>query len=135
MRDGNRFRTDRSRILRRDATDTEIKIWNKIRARQFGGYKFVRQEVIGPYTVDFVCRDRRIVVEVDGGQHAIDERDAMRDRWLREHGYTVLRFWNNDVLTNCEGVLQVILTTLEAVPPHPVSASGGNRPLTASGER
>jgi very-short-patch-repair endonuclease len=74
---------------------------------------FVRQEPIGPYVVDFVCRERRLVVEVDGGQHATDTRDVVRDQWLTDHRYRVLRFWNIDVLRNMDGVLETIALTLE----------------------
>jgi very-short-patch-repair endonuclease len=85
-----------------------------------GGHKFVRQESIGPYIVDFVCREQRLIIEVDGGQHATAKRDAIRDRWLAEHRYRVLRFWNNDVFGNMEGVLETIAAALPAdSPPHP----------------
>jgi very-short-patch-repair endonuclease len=94
----------------------------------------VRQEPIGTYVVDFVCREHRLIIEVDGGQHADNEKDRIRDQWLTEHNYRVLRFWNNDVLGNMDGVLEVIATALRAESsPHP-PASGG-RPLPASGER
>jgi very-short-patch-repair endonuclease len=84
------------------------------------GFKFVRQEPIGRYTVDFVCRERRLVIEVDGGQHATDARDAERDRWLVDQGYRVLRFWNNDVLDNLPGVLETIAAALnQSQAPHP----------------
>jgi len=70
--------------------------------------------------VDFVCRKQRVVVEVDGGQHAMDTRDAVRDKWLVERGYRVLRFWNNDVMGNVDGVLEMIAAALPAQrPPHP----------------
>jgi very-short-patch-repair endonuclease len=72
----------------------------------------VRQEPIGTYIVDFVCRERRLVVEVDGGQHADNARDVARDKWLADHGYRVLRFWNNDVLKNMDGVLETIAMAL-----------------------
>ena len=73
------------------------------------GYKFRRQEPIGNYIVDFVCQEKKIVIEVDGGQHSAErERDFERDRWLKIQGYKVLRFWNNEVLTNITGVLEVI---------------------------
>jgi very-short-patch-repair endonuclease len=75
-------------------------------------HKFVRQESIGPYVCDFVCRERRLVIEVDGGQHAVSTADKVRDAWLRSRRYQVLRFWNNDVLTNIEGVLTVIHDTI-----------------------
>jgi very-short-patch-repair endonuclease len=89
----------------------------------------VRQGPIGPYIVDFVCRNKRIVIEVDRGQHAANSRDAERDRWLVEHRYRVLRFWNNEVLENIEGVWDTIFAAASAVtPPHP-------DPLPARGER
>ena len=83
-----------------------------VRDRRLSGFKFVRQEAIGPFIVDFVCRDRRLVVEVDGGQHADSAADAARDAFLASEGYRVMRFWNNDVLRNCDGVLTVILEAL-----------------------
>jgi very-short-patch-repair endonuclease len=95
-------------------------LWRRLRARSLCGHKFVRQEPIGPYIVDFVCREQRLVIEVDGGQHAIDKRDAVRDRWLAQHRYRVLRFWNNDVLGNMDGVLEMIAAALPPdSPPHP----------------
>jgi len=108
MRDANPTRTARARRLRRDATDAERRLWYRLRASQIDGAKFVRQDPIGPYVVDFVCRERRF----DGGQHATDKRDAVRDRWLTDRGYRVLRFWNNDVLRNTEGVLESIAAAL-----------------------
>ncbi|SNT42517.1 Very-short-patch-repair endonuclease [Tardiphaga sp. OK246] len=100
--------TNRSRELRTNSTDAETKLWNRLRNRQIAGCKFIRQEPIGRYICDFVCREKMIVIEVDGGQHLESQRDAMRDRYLREQGYCVLRFWNNDVLSNIEGVLSLI---------------------------
>jgi len=97
-----------SRGLRVNQTDAENKLWNHIRNRQINGNKFVRQEPIGRYICDFVCREKHIVIEVDGGQHAESARDEVRDRYLRAEGYRVMRFWNNDVLSNIEGVLTVI---------------------------
>jgi very-short-patch-repair endonuclease len=120
MRGPNAIRTERARRLRRNSTNAELVLWNRIRSRALYGFKFVRQEPIGPYTVDFVCRERCLVVEVDGGQHATDSRDAVRDKWLADHGYHVLRFWNNDVLRNTTGVLETITATLANAPaPHP----------------
>jgi very-short-patch-repair endonuclease len=134
MRGSREAKTDRARRLRRGSTRAELLMWNKLRARQLAGFKFVRQEPVGPYVADFICRESRLVVEVDGGQHATDRRDLVRDQWLLDHNYQVLRFWNNDVLTNTEGVLETILSTLLVeAPPHPVAA--GDRPLPASGER
>ena len=86
-----------------------------------GGQKFVRQEAIGPFIVDFVCRAHRLVIEVDGGQHAENISDKSRDRWLSDRGYRVLRFWNNDVIQNTEGVLEFISAALLETPPHPDS--------------
>ena len=79
-------------------------------ARQIEGLKFRRQEPIGSYIVDFVCYEKRLIVEVDGGQHSL-ETDADRDAWLTSQGFTILRFWNHNVLQNIEGVLEVILRT------------------------
>jgi very-short-patch-repair endonuclease len=118
-----------ARRLRKNSTIAETKLWWRLRARELNGFKFVRQEPIGPYVADFVCRERRLIIEVDGGQHADSKRDVVRDKWLREHRYRVLRFWNNDVIGNLEGVLEKILEAVSAeTPPHP-------SPLPASGER
>ena len=119
MRTANEKKTGRARRLRRNATDAETALWYRLRSRRLSGYKFVRQEPIGPYTVDLICRDRRLIVEVDGGQHADSMRDAARDKWLVDHSYRVLRFWNNDVLGNMAGVLETIVATLAEIPPHP----------------
>jgi very-short-patch-repair endonuclease len=94
-----------SRELRANPTDAETKLWNRIRNRQISGFKFVRQEPIGRYICDFVCREQYVVVEVDGGQHLESKRDEIRDFYLAEQGYRVMRFWNNDVLSNIDGVL------------------------------
>ena len=120
MRVANELKTTKARRLRRNSTDAETKLWNRLRSRAIDGCKFVRQEPIGPYVVDFVCRERRLVIEVDGGQHATDKRDAVRDRWLRDRRYRVLRFWNNEVIGNIDGVLELISQALQAeMPPHP----------------
>jgi very-short-patch-repair endonuclease len=94
-------------------------LWKYLRSRALNSFKFVRQEPMGPYVVDFACRQRRLVIEVDGGQHADNKRDLIRDRWLTDHRYRVLRFWNNEVLENIEGVWETIL-----------SAASAERPLT-----
>jgi very-short-patch-repair endonuclease len=100
-----------------------------LRSRELNGFKFVRQEPIGRYVADFVCRERRLIIEVDGSQHAESKRDAIRDKRLNEHRYRILRFWNTDVIGNLEGVLETILDAVSAeTPPHP-------DPLPASGER
>jgi very-short-patch-repair endonuclease len=133
MRGENNFKTTRSRTLRLNSTDAEKKLWNRLRSRGIGGPKFVRQDPIGRYIVDFICRERRLIVEVDGGQHATDPRDAVRDKWLADHNYRVLRFWNNEVLQNIDGVLQVIVEALDVeTPPHP-DREDAVRPLPHAG--
>jgi very-short-patch-repair endonuclease len=105
--------TQRSRRLRRDMTDAERRLWYGLRKRQLQGHKFRRQHPIGNYTVDFVCLDARLIVEVDGGQHG--ERvdyDAARTRWLEQQGYRVLRFWNDEVLQGLDSVLDLIWQAL-----------------------
>ena len=112
MRGPDRRRVSLERKLRSLPTDAEMKLWLSLRDRRLVGFKFVRQEAIEAYVVDFVCRDKRLIIEVDGGQHADNQKDRERDRVLSEAGYRVLRFWNNDVLTNRDGVLQVIAEAL-----------------------
>src|SRR4051794_1058544 len=90
----------RARRLRVDQTNAETVLWNRIRNRQLDGHKFVRQLPIAAYICDFVCREKCLVIEVDGGQHSESEQDLIRDRRLAEEGFRVLRFWNNDVLGN-----------------------------------
>jgi very-short-patch-repair endonuclease len=98
--------------LRAAQTDAERTLWFALRDRRLGGFKFVRQEAIGPFIADFVCRDRKLIIEVDGGQHADSTKDVARDDYLRRENYRVVRFWNNDVLTNRDGVLLTILEAL-----------------------
>ena len=98
--------------MRVNQTDAERVLWNRLRNRQIDGHKFVRQEPIAGYICDFVCRERSLVVEVDGGQHNESTKDAIRDQRLAEKGYRVLRFWNNDVLRNLDGVLMTIQSEL-----------------------
>jgi very-short-patch-repair endonuclease len=119
MRGAREVRTERARRLRSDPTDAERALWHKLRSRSLDGHKFVRQEPIGLYTVDFICREARLIIEVDGGQHADNPHDVIRDQWLVSHNYRVLRFWNNEVLGNVAGVLETISTALADSPPHP----------------
>jgi very-short-patch-repair endonuclease len=110
---GRNERTVRiARTLRVNQTDSETALWNRIRNRQIDGHKFVRQVPILGYICDFVCRERRLIIEVDGGQHNESAADAIRDRRLMDEGYRVLRFWNNDVLGNIDGVLVTIQAEL-----------------------
>jgi very-short-patch-repair endonuclease len=112
MRGAKLTKTRLSHRLRSAQTDAEMLLWRHLRNRQLGGHKFVRQEPIGPYICDLVCRERRLVIEADGGQHADSATDAQRDQWLTTRGYRVLRFWNNDILTNIDGVLETIEAAL-----------------------
>ena len=104
-----------ARNLRREMTDAEQLLWRHLRRRQIKGQKFRRQHPLGRYIVDFACLEARLIVEVNGGQHADREgQDAARTAWLEQKGYRVLRFWNNDVLGNLEAVLQVIWSEVQA---------------------
>jgi very-short-patch-repair endonuclease len=96
-----------SRNLRRRSTDAENRLWHHLRGRHFEGAKFLRQFPIGPHVADFACRSLGLAIELDGGQHS-PEADAPRTQVIEAFGYRVLRFWNNDVLENTEGVLEVI---------------------------
>ena len=117
--------------------DAEQKLWRALRSRGIGA-KFRRQVPLGPYIVDFVCFESKLIVEVDGGQHSENKRDAIRDRYFIDQGYRVLRFWNNDVLSNLEGVLTMIAgaidpspgASLRDAPPSPSRGEG----TRASGE-
>ena len=101
-----------ARTLRRDSTEAEKLIWAAVRNRQLGGFKFRRQWSVGPFVVDLACIEAKLVVELDGGQHG-GARDADRTRFLESQGYAVLRFWNNDVIENRDGVLATILSAVE----------------------
>jgi very-short-patch-repair endonuclease len=101
-----------ARKLRVNQTDAETVLWNRIRNRQIDGHKFVRQEPIGNYICDFVCREKLVIIEVDGGQHSDSAADSIRDRHLIAEGFRVLRFWNNDILGNLDGFLVTIQTEL-----------------------
>ncbi len=99
----------RARKLRKNPTDAERRLWQKLKRRQLASVKFRRQQSIGQFIVDFVCFERRVIVEVDGGQHADQvPSDEQRTRWLESQGYRVLRFWNNDVLADTDAVAQAI---------------------------
>ncbi len=103
-----------AKSLRSHQTEAEQRLWYHLRAHRFMGLKFKRQKPIGRYIADFVCVERRLVIEIDGGQHGEQvEYDLRRDAWLRGQGYTVLRFWNNEVLQQMEGVLEKIQCVVE----------------------
>jgi len=123
-----RKRIAMARRLRQSQTDAEKVLWSKLRSKQLEEVKFRRQQPLGPYIVDFVSFVRKIVVEVDGGQHdegGVRRRDEQRAAWLKQRGYQVLRFWNNEVLANMEGVLEKIREV--------VSKSAPSRPLPNKG--
>jgi len=103
--------------LRINSTDTEKYLWKYLRGRQLEGFKFRRQHPIGRYIVDFVNLERKIIIELDGGQHLENKKDKLRDKWLKEQGYDVLRFWDNEVLTNIEGVMESIRMKLYSPSP------------------
>src|SRR5258708_39876749 len=98
--------------LRQNATDAERRLWSALRDRRLQGYKFRRQHPIGPFVVDFACTKHRLVIEADGGQHNESLSDARRTAWLESQGWHVIRFWNNDVLGNTEGVVITVLQAL-----------------------
>jgi very-short-patch-repair endonuclease len=120
---------DAARALRKGSTDTEVYLWRRLRNRQMG-WKFRRQQRIGKYVGDFVSLDKKLVIEVDVGQHALDSPDdKMRDEWLRGEGYRVLGFRDNEVFRNIEGVLEAIRDAL--VTPHPAPLPQGEREITS----
>lgn len=116
MRHGQK--RDRARELRASMTDAERRLWSCLRMRQLDGCRFRRQVPIGPYIADFACLSARLVVEVDGGQHAGAGGDLDRDAFLKARGFSVVRFWNNEVLEQPEAVCEVILRRL-GEGPHP----------------
>ncbi|HEX7850205.1 MAG TPA: DUF559 domain-containing protein [Sphingomonas sp.] len=97
--------------LRRDRTEAEEKFWQAVRNRQIDGFKFRFQHSLLPYIADFACLDAMLIVEIDGGQHS-QERDAARTAFLESEGFEILRFWNNDVLGNLDGVIHVVREAL-----------------------
>ena len=109
---------ERARNLRKNMTDAENCMWYYLRNRRLGGYKFVREQVIGKYIVDFVCREKKLIIEVDGGQHMTAAAyDQQRTKDLEAIGYQIVRVWNNEVYKNIRGVMEHILNLLESVPP------------------
>ena len=121
----------KAKRLRRELTDAERKLWSVLRDRQLNGAKFRRQQPIGPFIADFVCQERRLIIEADGGQHTNSVSDARRTSFLQSKGYRVLRFWNNEILTNLEGVAQVITSELST--PHPAQPAAES-PSPSRGE-
>jgi len=105
--------------LRKRSTDAEKLLWSDLRAGRCEGMKFRRQHPVGQYIVDFVCLERKLIIELDGGQHALPDearKDRQRDAWLEKEGYTVIRFWDNEVLMNRNGILDAIRERLNRTP-------------------
>lgn len=113
MRAPDQSTTNRARSLRQIDNDAESKLWNELRNRQLNGFKFVRQLPIGKYFADFACREKHVVVEVDGSQHADSAYDQYRDEFMNRDGWAILRFWNVDVLTQTEAVTETTLAVLD----------------------
>jgi very-short-patch-repair endonuclease len=104
--------------LRRDQTDAEAKLWERLRAGRLNGIKFRRQAPIGQFIVDFCCNDYSLVIELDGGQHAEPgqlRRDERRTQIIEQYGYRVIRFWDNEIFENMEGVLEAIIQATRSV--------------------
>ena len=117
--------------MRREPTDAERKLWLILRARRFNGFKFRRQVPLGAYIADFVCFDRRLIVEADGSQHAENARDHIRDAWFVAQGFRVRRFWNADILARPSEVADTLWHDLAVEPP----SSGASRHLLPQGEK
>jgi very-short-patch-repair endonuclease len=113
--------------MRGAPTDAELRLWRLLRDRRLSGFKFRRQVPLGPYIVDFLCVGAKLIVEADGSQHAESVRDNIRDAYLANQGWKVLRFWNNEVLQNREGVLETIYA-------HAKPSSGPSGHLLPEGE-
>jgi len=118
--------------MRLNPTPAERRLWSMLRDRRMPVFKFRRQFVIAPYIVDFVCFERRLIIEADGSQHAESGHDKRRDAFLRLQGFSVLRFWNNDVLENASGVFDAIYAELTS--PHPPKPAAWVPPSPARGE-
>ncbi len=119
-----------SRVIRKRATDAENRLWYHLKGKQLEGVKFRRQEPIGNFIVDFVAFEKRLVIEIDGAQHAEEnekDQDMRRDEWLNSQGFRVVRFWNNEVLQNLEGVLETIRTNCLRHPPLTPPIKGGEK--------
>ena len=110
-----------AKVFRKDSTEAEKLLWPYLKAKRFRGYKFRRQEPIGKFIADFVCYEKKIIIELDGSPHLEQkERDRERDDWLKANGFRVLRFWNNELQDNLEGVLNIIREQLESPSPNPL---------------
>ncbi len=113
MRGGNELKVARARELRHCENEAEEKLWHELRGRRLNGFKFVRQLPIGPFFADFACRERNLVIEIDGSQHAGSAADLYRDKTMNQNGWSVLRVWHADVLANRRNVLDTIVAALD----------------------
>ncbi|WFU07951.1 DUF559 domain-containing protein [Rhizobium sp. CB3090] len=107
-------KTQQARKLRQNDTEEEYRLWSDLRDRRLNGYKFARQIPLGSYVVDFLCREKLLIVEIDGFQHASSPSDIIRTGWLNAQGYSVLRFWNPEITWERRAVLETILAALES---------------------
>jgi very-short-patch-repair endonuclease len=115
----------RARQLRENQTDAERRMWMLLRDRRLAHLKFRRQVSIGHYFVDLLCLQKRLIIELDGGQHNDNPADDIRTAWLESQNFKVIRFWNNDVLKNPEGALTSILLALKITPSPPAGEGRG----------
>jgi very-short-patch-repair endonuclease len=125
---------DFAKTLRAKATDAEVKLWRLLRSRRLASMKFRRQVPIGPWIVDFVSYEHRLIVEADGSQHAESEDDKRRDYDLSEPGFRVLRFWNNDVLLRSQSVMEMIIDAVARSPSPGCTPDGAHPPSPTGGE-
>ena len=123
-----------AKSLRRRQTESERRMWSVLRDRRFTGLKFRRQVPVGPYIADFACFEVRLIIELDGSQHADSLRDKLRDKWFAEGGYRVLRFWNADLAQHRNAVLETIWHHVQ-VQPAPSSVSASPSHLLPRGEK
>lgn len=129
---------EHARILRKNDTEAERRLWEALRNRRLGGFKFVRQLSIGPYIADFACREGKLIVELDGATHGTDAEvsyDKRRSAHLREQGYHILRFWNDDVYAGLPDVCKAILLALAEKKQEPSSALSGTSHAKGHGRR
>ena len=118
--------------MRANPTEAEMRLWTMLRDRRLAAVKLRRQQIIEPYIVDFVCLERRLIIEADGSQHSDNKDDARRDAFLRSQGFTILRFWNNQILGDSEAVATAIFAAFST--PHPPKPAAWAPPSPARGE-
>jgi very-short-patch-repair endonuclease len=129
------FKRKAAKALRENTTTAEDVLWRHLRRVEINGSHFRRQVPIGPYIADFACLKKRLVIEVDGSQHGNDidsRRDEVRTRWLNSEGYRVVRFWNNDVMSKTDSVLEAIYDVIAVTPPRLAAAGDPNSELRSS---